>query len=205
GPTPAILTPAAEDMATIVRCIQAGAEDYLPKPFNPTLLKARVTATLEKKRLRDQEQEYQRQIEEYNQHLEERVAEQVREISSAQLAAIFALSKLAESRDPETGEHLERMREYCRILAEELARRDGYAAVITGRFVEDLYAAAPLHDIGKVGIPDYILQKPGSLTEHEKRIMQGHTLIGAATLRAVDERHPGNGFIRLGIEIAESH
>ena len=137
--------------------------------------------------------------------LEEKVRQQVKEISSAQMAAIFAMSKLAESKDPETGEHLERMREYCLVLSRQLAQLPRYRAVITQSFQDNIYAASPLHDIGKVGIPDEVLLKPDKLIEPEWVIMKQHPLIGGATLRAVDRQYPGNEFLRIGIDIAECH
>jgi putative two-component system response regulator len=180
-PIPVIFISAHDDDDSIVKGLKLGAEDYVPKTFTADIVKARVSACLERKRLRDQQ------------------------IASAQLATIFALSKLAESRDPETGEHLERMRSYCRILAEYLARDARYASILTQDTVENLYNAAPLHDIGKVSVPDTILRKPGKLTDEEFAMMKTHTVEGARTLRAVDQQHPGNDFIRLGIELVEGH
>lgn len=202
---PVIIITAFDETEGAVRCIEQGAEDYVGKPFNAILLRARVRASLEKKRLHDLQQRHREQIEHHNRNLEGRVEQQVREISSAQLGAIFAMSKLAESKDPETGEHLERMREYCRTLSQELARLDKYQDLITQTFQDNIYAASPLHDIGKVGIPDNILLKPGGLNDDEWVIMKRHPLIGGETLRAVDRQYPGNEFIRTGIEIAESH
>lgn len=202
---PVIMISALQEIESIVRCIELGAEDYLPKPFDPVLLRARVGASLEKKRLRDQEVINLRQIEKYNLHLEELVREQVRDISRAQIGTIFALSNLAESRDPETGEHLTRVQHYCKALAQQLGTRPKYAGIISSAYVETLVAASPLHDIGKVGIPDNILQKPGKLTDDEFEIMKQHTTLGAATLRAVEENHAGNAFIQMGIEVVESH
>ena len=202
---PVIMITALDDTSSAARCIQLGAEDYLTKPFDPTLLKARVSACLERKRLHDQERHYRSEIEKYNNELQDRVQQQVQQISSAQLGAIFAMSKLAESRDPETGEHLERMREYCKILSDHLAREPKYHLMIDGEFIENIYAASPLHDIGKVGIVDSVLLKPGQLTAEEWIVMKTHPIIGAETLREVDRQHPGNSLIRMGIDIAESH
>jgi putative two-component system response regulator len=195
---PVIVISGLDEIPSTVRCIERGAEDYLTKPFNPVLLRARIDACIERKRLHDRDAFYRTE-------LEERVREQVRAISETQQATIFAMSSLAESRDPETGEHLERMRAYVRVLAMRLAESPRHASVIDARFIEDLFAAAPLHDIGKVGVPDMILMKPGKLTAAEFDIMKQHTIIGAKTLRAVDRQHPGNAFVMLGIEIAESH
>jgi len=202
---PVIMITALDDTASAARCIQLGAEDYLTKPFDPILLKARVSSCLERKHLYDQERLYRGQIEEYNSELQVRVQQQVQQITSAQLGAIFAMSKLAESRDPETGEHLERMREYCKILSVQLGKLPKYQPTIDDQFIEDIYAASPLHDIGKVGIVDSVLLKPGKLTAEEWVVMKTHPIIGAATLREVDRQHPGNSLIRMGIDIAESH
>lgn len=195
---PVIMVSANDEMENVVKCIEVGAEDYLPKPFNAVLLRARVSASLHKKAMHDREANYQ-------QELEGRVRAQVREISSAQLAAIFAMSKLAESRDNETGAHLERMREYCKLLAIKMAQTEKYVRVIDEEFIEAIYAASPLHDIGKVGIPDSVLLKAAKLDLTEWEIMKTHPKIGGDTLRAVDAQHPGNILIRMGIEIAECH
>ncbi len=202
---PVIVISAVDDLDSLVKCIEMGAEEYLLKPFKQVLLQSRIAATLEKKRLRDQEEVYRRQIEEYNLNLERRVQAQVRQISSTQLAIIFALAKLSESRDDETGKHLERVREYCRVLLSQLSRLSKHAATIDQAFVENIYAASPLHDIGKVGMPDQILLKPAALTPAEFEIMKTHTTLGANTLRAVDREYPGNSFILTGIDIAQSH
>lgn len=202
---PVVIISGVDEMESVARCIAMGADDYLSKPFNPTLLNARIAACLEKKRFHDQAEQYKQTLEDYNLNLEERVREKVKELSQAQFGTIFAMSKLAESRDPETGEHLERMREYCRVLAEQLARSSDYASLIDKQFIDDLYAASPLHDIGKVGVPDAILQKPGRLTDEEMEVMKTHSAIGAETLGKVEEQVPGNSFVIMGIEIAQSH
>lgn len=202
---PVIMITALDDTSSAARCIDMGAEDYLTKPFDPTLLKARISSCLERKRLHDQESLYRVKIEEYNNQLQERVRQQVQEISQAQLGAIFAMSKLAESRDPETGEHLERMREYCKVLSQQLSKLPKYEIIIDNTFISDIYAASPLHDIGKVGIDDSVLLKAGKLTDQEWKVMKLHPVIGAETLREVDKQHPGNSLIRMGIDIAASH
>jgi len=202
---PIIMISALDEIESVVRCVELGAADYITKPFNPVLLKARITSCLEKKALHDQEEEYRKKIEQYNLHLENQVREKVKEITSTQLAAIFAMSKLAESRDEETGEHLERMREYCKIISQKLSASNKFSNVIDDKFVDDIYAASPLHDIGKVGIPDNVLLKPGKLTAEEWVIMQSHTTIGVNTLLEVDKQHPGNNFISMGIAIAGGH
>lgn len=202
---PVIMITALNEIDSVVRCIEMGAEDYLPKPFNPVLLQARVNASLERKRSHDMKEEYRQRIEDHNRLLEHLVNEQVQKIAAAQFSTLFAMSKLAESRDPETGKHLERIREYCKALAENMASAGPYRHLINVGYVANLYSASPLHDIGKVGIPDRILQKPGKLDADEWKIMQTHASIGADTLRAVLGHHPDNQFLHIGIEIAEGH
>ncbi len=202
---PIIMISALDEIESVVRCVELGADDYISKPFNPVLLKARIKACLEKKALHDQEEDHRRKIEEYNLHLEYQVREKVKEITSTQLAAIFAMSKLAESRDEETGEHLERMREYCKIISQKLSTTEKFSNIIDEKFVDNIYAASPLHDIGKVGISDNVLLKPGKLTAEEWEIMKSHTTIGVNTLLEVDKQHPGNNFISMGIAIAGGH
>jgi len=202
---PVIMITALDDVDSAVRCIEMGAVDYVTKPFNPILLRARVDANLGRKRISDREEHRREEIERNNVSLSEEVRAKVLEISQSQLAAIFAMSKLAESRDPETGEHLERMREYCKLLSEKLGRMPKFQSIIDKAFIDNIYAASPLHDIGKVGIDDSVLLKPGALSDEEWVIMKQHPVIGAETLREVDRQHPGNDFIHTGIEIAESH
>ncbi len=202
---PVIVISSIDNTEDIATCIRLGAKDYMVKPFNPILLKARIEACIERKKYHEREEHYYQLVEDFNQILEKRVQQQVREISQSHLATIFAMSKLAESRDEDTGEHLERMREYCRVLCLELRKKNKFKYEITDSFIEDIYIASPLHDLGKVAIPDSVLQKPGKLTDAEWHIIKQHTVIGAKTLREVHEKHPFNSFIQLGIEVAECH
>jgi putative two-component system response regulator len=112
---------------------------------------------------------------------------------------------MAESRDPETGAHLERVQSYCRVLAQQLSGMGKYAGEIEPDFVRLLYGTSPLHDIGKVGIPDSVLLKPGRLSDREFDIMKTHTSIGAETLDAALKRFPKTKFLRMARDIAASH
>ncbi len=202
---PVIVISSFDDMDSAVRCIEMGADDYLLRPFDQVLLTARIRASLARKFFHDQENLRRELMERYNAQLKEQVREQLMEIISAHHASILAMSKLAESKDSETGAHLERMREYCRVISEKLRDMPRFKERIDDNFVKNIYAASPLHDIGKVGIPDSILLKPAKLDGQEWRIMCQHPLIGADTLRQVVEQHPGNAFLEMGIEIAEYH
>ncbi|MBX7075282.1 MAG: HD domain-containing protein [Pirellulales bacterium] len=138
-------------------------------------------------------------------NLEQTVAAQARDVVDTRDVAVFALAQLAESRDPETGQHLERIRSYCRILADELHVRGPYTDLIDEQFVDDIFRSSPLHDIGKVGIPDAILLKPGRLSEREFAILKKHTLIGAGALERAAAHSGCGGFLQMAADIARYH
>jgi len=123
----------------------------------------------------------------------------------AQDAIIGALAKLSEYRDPETGSHLLRLKKYSALICRFLAETDPYCGIITQAFTDDLVRSSPLHDIGKVGIPDAILKKPGKLTPDEFEIMKTHAQIGGDTLRTVFEQYPSQSFIKCGMDVAYGH
>ncbi len=123
----------------------------------------------------------------------------------AQDAIINALAKLSEYRDPETGLHLLRLKIYSELICRFLAETDKYRDIVTPEFTQDLVRSSPLHDIGKVGIPDAILKKPGRLTPEEFEIMKTHAQIGGDTLRSVYDQYPSQSFIKCGMEVAYNH
>lgn len=127
------------------------------------------------------------------------------ELTEAQYSMIYSLVKLAESRDDNTGVHIKRVALFCRLLAEKLKNNPKYKGYINEDYIENIYRASPLHDIGKVGIPDNILLKPGKLTEEEYEVMKTHTTIGANTLLEVKEKYPDNRLLEMGICITNYH
>ncbi|HVN70453.1 MAG TPA: HD domain-containing phosphohydrolase [Desulfomonilia bacterium] len=137
--------------------------------------------------------------------LEKDLLESYKKVQSARNATILGLAKLAEYRDADTGAHLERIREYSKVLAEDLAKRPEYAGYITPEYVEDIYNSSILHDIGKVGVPDAILLKPGKLTPDEFDIIKRHSALGGEALREVEAKIEGQSFLTLGKEIAYYH
>ncbi|MBN2577674.1 MAG: response regulator [Pirellulales bacterium] len=170
-----ILLTARRGTKHVVEGLNAGADDFITKPFEPQELLVRL-----------------------------RAGERILALESRELI-IFSLAKLAESRDPDTGAHLERMREYCRVLAEHLSRQEKFRDQVDGNYIQLIYLTSPLHDIGKVGIPDSVLLKPGKFTPEEFEIMKQHALIGFQTLDAAARTHPDARFLLMAREIAISH
>ena len=195
---PVIFISALNETADKVRAFEVGGVDYVTKPIKFEEVAARVATHLKIRAL-------QASLEEHNRRLEQIVAAQVRKISESQMATIFALAKLAENRDTDTGEHLERVQEYCRVLTVGIKEASCYSRLVDDDFVANICQASPLHDVGKVAIPDRVLLKPGRLTADEFEIMKTHAPIGAQTLMAVLARYPDNTFVRMGIDIARSH
>ncbi len=191
--TPVIFISGSGGQEDKIRGFQAGGVDYITKPFHYQEVLARVEVHLS---LRSMAETIQLQM---------TVEKKILEISQAQHATIFALAKLAENRDEDTGAHLERVQEYCRELAEYLKSNSTHSEQITPEFIDCLYHSSTLHDIGKVAMPDIILLKPGKLTTDEFEIMKTHTVIGGSNMQTVYNRYPDNAFIGMGIEIALYH
>jgi PAS domain S-box-containing protein len=131
--------------------------------------------------------------------------ESYRKVHEARTATILGLAKLAEYRDEGTGTHLERIREYSRILAEELALNSKFSDRIDQQYIDDIYQSSILHDIGKVGTPDALLLKPGALTKEEFDIIKRHTLMGGNAIEAIESQIEGKSFLAMGKEIAFNH
>jgi len=195
---PVIFLSAMNSAESRLQGFRSGGVDYISKPFQFAEVHARVGAHVRLRQLH-------RQIETDKSCLEELVRIQVKKISDAQMETIFAIAKLAETRDDETGRHLERVQAFCRLLAAGLSEDPRHHATIGSAWINNIYYASPLHDIGKVAIPDRILLKPGPLTPEEFAVMKTHAALGAQTLRMVHYKYRDNEFIEMGIDIAQSH
>jgi putative two-component system response regulator len=193
---PVIFLTALTEVASKTRGFQVGAVDYVTKPFEILEVRSRVETHLALAQARHA-------LANQNQLLEEQVRQRTRELVMTQDVTIHALAGLAETRDNETGGHIRRTQNYVRVLAEQL-REPG---ALSAAEIDQLYKSAPLHDIGKVGIPDAILLKPGPLTEEEFHIMKSHPTLGMQALTVAEQAVGGEEcrFLRFAKEIAHGH
>ena len=195
---PVIFLTALDDQNSELEGLRLGAVDYITKPFSIPLLLQRVHLHLELIQQRNE-------LQNYNDNLMQMVDEKTKTIEDLQHAVIYALSDLIERRDGGTGQHVVRTHTYLRILADAL--------IETGRYEEDLQnvdldmwlQSAQLHDIGKVGIPDEILRKPGKLTEEEFAVIKTHPGIGATALRGAMELTDAKDFLKHAAVVAATH
>ena len=170
-----IVVTGRDNIKDVVQGMEAGADDYITKPFNKDELSVRIKA-----------------------------GERIIRLQTKDIV-ICSLAKLAESRDEDTGRHLDRVRHYSRVLAETLYRAPNRPPELNMQLIESIFMTAPLHDIGKVGIPDYILLKPGLLDDREFDIMKSHTVIGHNTLMDAYRRAPRAKYLKVAADIARSH
>jgi putative two-component system response regulator len=176
-----------------------GAADYITKPISPPVVLARVETQLKLKAAADF-------LRDKNDYLQQEVARRTREVEAIQDVTIQAMASLAETRDNETGNHIRRTQHYVKVLAEKLRDHPRFRDFLDDHTITLLFKSAPLHDIGKVGIPDRILLKPGRLTPEEFEIMKTHTTLGRDAIQQA-EQHLGSGvaFLQLAKEIAYGH
>lgn len=196
---PVIFVTAMDTLEDEQRGFDLGAVDYITKPLRPAIVLARTRAHLELKQARDW-------LREQNTFLEAEVARRLSENLLIQEASIRALARLAETRDSETGNHLRRTQEYVRVLAKQLQSRPRFAALLSDHNIELIARSAPLHDIGKVGIPDHILLKPGKLTPEEWEVMKTHAQLGSEAIgQAERDAEKPVEFFTLAKEITRWH
>ena len=179
--------------------LELGAVDYITKPISPPIVMARVNTQLTLKSARDF-------LKDKNNYLESQVVKRTEEVIAIQDVTIMVMASLAETRDTDTGNHILRTQNYVKALALQLKNHPRFTEYLTENNIKMLYKSAPLHDIGKVGIPDHILQKPGPLTPEEFEIMKTHTTLGSEAI-AHAEQSLGIDveFLTTAKEIARSH
>ncbi|MGD9126044.1 MAG: response regulator [Planctomycetia bacterium] len=184
---------------------QCGGDDYVVKPFDIPELLSRIKLHF---RLRDAlatVEEVQTEIEEQKSEAKRRVEIQQRQLIETQSIAMYTLAKIAECRDTDTGDHLFRMRDYAQVIAKQLQNDSEYSYLVDQQFLEDLYRSSPLHDIGKVAVPDAILLKPGRLTPEEFKRIQEHSVVGGQILDEAVWQSNGGQFLAMAASIARFH
>lgn len=188
---PVIFVSALTEMFDKVKAFQAGGADYITKPFSFEEVEARIDTHV--------------RLHQYRKLLERTVDEKKREVVMAHSGIILALTKMVESYDDETAQHLERVRKCCRLLAETLRETPGYGEEIDEQFVKNIFRTSILHDIGKVGISDAIINKPDKLTAEEYELVKTHPTIGARILQAISGYFRNEEFFAMGIVIVRYH
>jgi putative two-component system response regulator len=196
---PVIFLTASSDTNDEARGLDLGAVDYIVKPVAPLIVRARVDTHLKLKASTD----FLRNKTEY---LEAEVRRRSHEIQAVQDITILTMASLAETRDNETGNHIRRTQHYVRVLAQQLQKHPRFRNDLSDAVVDALYKSAPLHDIGKVGIPDRILLKPGRFISEEFEIMKTHSILGKNTIEYAERQlHTKVDFLSFAKEIAYCH
>lgn len=181
------------------RGLELGAVDFITKPVNPPIVLARVETQLKLKLAADF-------LRDKNGFLEAEVARRTAELEAIQDVTILALASMAETRDNETGNHIRRTQNYVKLLGEHLRTHPRFASVLTDSYISTLFKSAPLHDIGKVGIPDRILLKPGKFEPDEFEIMKTHCKLGRDAIQQAEDRLGMKvEFLTVAKEIAYGH
>ncbi len=195
---PVIFLTVKDDIYEETKGFDLGAVDYIKKPINSAILKARVDTHINLRLAK-------LFIENQNEILEKKVMQRTREVIFTRDITIDAMMSLLEIRDVESGHHIRRTQLYVGELCNYLAKYSIYKDQLSKEIIYNIYKTAPLHDIGKVGIPDSILLKPGKLTEEEFNMMKKHTLYAIEAFSNVSEKLGGNNFLSVAREIAGSH
>ena len=196
---PVIFLTVKSEVSDEIRGFELGAVDYIAKPMSPPIVRARVKSHLALHRA-------QQQLEDQNELLEHRVQERTEEVNRNKDVAIFCMATLAETRDNETGKHILRTQNYIRILAEHLKNHPRFSDYLQSNgTIEMLCKTSPLHDIGKVGVPDRILLKPGKLDADEWEMMKRHAEFGADALLRAEQELGSTDFLQMAREIAYTH
>lgn len=189
----------ADNLAeTEVKCFQIGAVDYVAKPFVPDILLSRVAKTIEL-------EQYRNNLENMVKEQADKIMENARRISMIQDSVIIGMANLIESRDGSTGKHVKNTQTYVRMIADELHKRNLFPVELTQEYIQDLCKAAPLHDVGKIKVPDAILQKPGKLTPEEFDTMKLHTTYSRKIIQTIIGDVEDEHYVRIVEDIAMYH
>jgi response regulator RpfG family c-di-GMP phosphodiesterase len=184
----------------------AGADDFLAKPISVPQFFGRVKTALRLKEAQDKGDRLNGQLLQMNSELEKNLDSHAQGLEQVREALVLGLARLVQMRENDDGARLERLRRYVRCLAEEAAKLPPFASQVTPAFIDMLTACAPLHDVGKVGLPDHILLKPGKLAPDERVLMQAHTTLGAQALTELADQYPSaRAFLMTAGDIIRHH
>jgi len=194
------------DHDDLAEALPRGADDYIPKPFGVLQLRGRVEHALSLKEAQDRADRLASHFSTLNRQLEKSLQARTVDVRRAQDALLFAMAKMAESRDGETASHLGRLQHYSRLLAACAATQPNWERLINSSFLDQLERCVPLHDIGKIGLPEQILTKPGKLSPAERQLMETHTVIGDQILEAIAQEHGESlEFLSMASAIVRHH
>ncbi len=189
----------ADNLAeTEVKCFQMGAIDFVAKPFVPDILLSRVGKTIEL-------EQYRHNLENMVKEQAEKITEDALRLSKIQESVIVGMANLIESRDGSTGKHVKNTQAYVRMIANELYKRKLFSGELTPEYIQELCKAAPLHDVGKIKVPDAILQKPGKLTPEEFDTMKLHTTYSRKIIQTIIGDVEAESYVRIVEDIAMYH
>ncbi|WP_020475174.1 protein kinase domain-containing protein [Zavarzinella formosa] len=186
--------------------LSRGADDFLTKPFSVAQLLARVQNMLRLKAAQDKAGTLNNRLLAANNNLQENLKVQTGDTNEVRNALVLTLARMIEQRDGRGPGHIIRMRQYCRTLATTMGRSGPYAHIINDQFIDWLECCSPLHDIGKVGLPDHVLTKVGALSPEERAVMEAHTVIAADSLKDVLQEHGvALNFLQTAIDVTRHH
>lgn len=195
---PVLFISALTSVEDKMEAFKAGGEDFITKPFYPEEVVARVNTHIRLYRMN-------KLLKDYNRQLQKKIQEKVREVEEAKKASLTALTEATGQRDKETGEHIERVQQSCHFLAMKLQEAGIYGEYLNDEYISHIYFASSLHDVGKVGIPDQILHKPGKLTEEEFDVIKTHVTLGFDMIERIQVKYPQNKILDMGKIIALYH
>jgi response regulator RpfG family c-di-GMP phosphodiesterase len=194
------------DQNELSESLAHGADDYVPKPFEPRQLVAKVEHAFRLKDAQDLVAHLTDQVQQTNRQLQQSLTARSEDITRAHNALLFAMAKMAESREGESAGHLRRLQYYTRALAVQVAADPFWLGLVDDRFLEQLERCVPLHDIGKIGLPDYVLTKPGALNPSERLMVEAHPVIGDHILEALAQEYGASlEFLGMARAIVRHH
>ena len=201
-----IMTSGRATVEEMSNMLLAGADDFLGKPFSIVQLIARAKSALRLKDAQDRSDMLAQSLLKLNQQLEQNLRARDSDLIEARNALTLAIAELVAHRGVESSAHLTRIQQYVRVLAQEAAGAPFFAGKLDQHFIQTLEGTAPLHDVGMIGLPEYVFLKPGKLSDDERFLMRSHTTVGADILQKIARNHGfAAAFLQMAIDITRHH